>query len=81
MKHNHNMSDYSDIINLPRPVSAKHPRMTMQARAAQFASFAALQGHKEEIRETEELHVMEFMTDEEKESVSANHSGWQRQDA
>ena len=28
---------YEDIINLPHPVSKKHPRMSMEERAAQFA--------------------------------------------
>ena len=36
------MSEYDDIINLPHPVSKKHPQMSMMARAAQFAPFAAL---------------------------------------
>ena len=33
---------YDDIIELPHHVSARHPRMSMQQRAAQFAPFAAL---------------------------------------
>ena len=44
--------NYDDIIGLPHPVSKKHPPMPMQARAAQFAPFAALTGHRESIRET-----------------------------
>ena len=36
---------YDDIINLPHPTSAKHPRMPLSDRAAQFAPFAALSGH------------------------------------
>ena len=44
--------DYSDIINLPHPVSKKHPRMSMYQRAAQFAPFAALTGHDAAIRNT-----------------------------
>lgn len=43
---------YEDIVNLPRPVSAKHPPMPMLDRAAQFAPFAALTGYDEVIRET-----------------------------
>ncbi|MFQ6861897.1 MAG: hypothetical protein ACLROI_05720 [Beduini sp.] len=46
---------YEDIINMPRPVSKKHPQMARQARAIQFAPFAALTGHKERIVETERL--------------------------
>ena len=37
--------DYDDIINLPHHVSHRHPPMTLEARAAQFAPFAALTGH------------------------------------
>ncbi len=48
---------YSDIINLPHHVSAQHPRMTMEARAAQFSSFAALTGHKDAIEGTSAGHV------------------------
>lgn len=43
---------YDDIINLPHPVSKKHPRMSLHDRAAQFAPFAALTGYGEEIKET-----------------------------
>lgn len=32
---------YDDIISLPHPTSAKHPRMPLSDRAAQFAPFAA----------------------------------------
>lgn len=48
---------YEDIINLPRPISKKHPQMSRQARAIQFAPFAALNGHKERIKETERLTI------------------------
>lgn len=47
--------NYDDIINLPHPVSRKHPRMSMEARAAQFAPFAALTGHGAAIEETARL--------------------------
>ena len=44
--------DYSDIINLPHHVSHNHPQMPMEARAAQFAPFAALTGYNAVIHET-----------------------------
>ena len=46
---------YNDIIDLPHPTSAKHPRMSMSDRAAQFSPFAALTGHDAAIRETARL--------------------------
>ena len=33
---------YKDMLRLPHPVSATHPRMSLQDRAAQFSPFAAL---------------------------------------
>ena len=48
-----NSSDkYDDIINLPHHESKKHPRMSLEARSAQFAPFAALTGYDEAIKET-----------------------------
>lgn len=46
---------YDDIIRLPPPTSRKHPRMSMEERAAQFAPFAALTGFGGVIRETGRL--------------------------
>lgn len=37
---------YDDIIHLPHPDPKRHPRMSLEARAAQFAPFAALTGHQ-----------------------------------
>ena len=37
---------YDDIIHLPHPEPKHHPRMSLEARAAQFAPFAALTGHQ-----------------------------------
>mgnify|MGYP003182410222 FL=1 len=37
------MTEYDDIIDLPRPKS-KHEPMPMSDRAAQFSPFAALTG-------------------------------------
>lgn len=50
------MSDsYDDIINMPHQTSRKHPRMSMENRAAQFAPFAALTGFSDEVKETARL--------------------------
>ena len=43
---------YDDIINLERPKSKKHPQMSLYARSAQFAPFAALTGYEDIIKET-----------------------------
>lgn len=48
------MSKYDDIINLNRPKS-RYPKMSMLDRASQFAPFAALTIHGEEVRETTRL--------------------------
>lgn len=45
-----NIHDYSDIINIKRP-DFKINKMSMQDRAAQFAPFAAVTGHKESVDE------------------------------
>ena len=49
------MEKYADIIFLPHHVSSRHPQMSMAARAAQFAPFAALTGYDDEIAETARL--------------------------
>lgn len=46
------MGEYDDIINLPHHVSTKHKPMSLEARAAQFAPFAALTGFEEAVEET-----------------------------
>ena len=43
---------YADILHLPHHVSTTRPRMSAADRAAQFAPFAALDGHQAAIRET-----------------------------
>ena len=48
------MSEYDDIIDLPRPKSAHEP-MPMSDRAAQFSPFAALTGYEDAIDETARL--------------------------
>ena len=42
--------DYSDMLDLPRPVSKKHPPMSLEKRAAQFMPFAALTGFESAVQ-------------------------------
>ena len=62
---------YEDIIHLSRPVSTKHPPMSLYDRAAQFSPFAALTGHEAAIVETARLTegVME-LDENEKEKIN-----------
>lgn len=60
---------YDDIINLPRPVSLKHPRMSRADRAAQFGSFSALTGHAAAIKETARLTNQKIELDDEQERI------------
>lgn len=43
---------YEDIINLPHHVSKRHRQMPLAERAAQFAPFAALEGHAASVSST-----------------------------
>jgi len=51
------LHQYDDIINLPHPVSKKHPQMPAIDRAAQFSPFAALTGYEKLLEETKELAI------------------------
>lgn len=62
---------YDDIINLPHYQSTKRAHMSLEDRAAQFASFAALTGHEEAIEETARLTEKKIVLDEvAKEAIS-----------
>ena len=63
---------YDDIINLPHHVSKRHPQMSLYARSAQFAPFAALTGYGDEIRETARLTNRRIELDEEAKSILDN---------
>lgn len=45
------MNNYTDIINLKRPVS-NHNHLSIESRASQFSPFAALTGYDSEVKET-----------------------------
>ncbi len=49
------LKEYEDILNLPHHVSAVHPHMPRNDRAAQFLPFMALSGYEEKIQETARL--------------------------
>ena len=55
---------YDDILRLPHPTSAKHPRMPISDRAAIFSPFAALTGPGDAIRETARLTELKMELDE-----------------
>lgn len=61
-----NRTDYSDLYDLPHPTSAKHPRMPIGDRAAQFAPFAALTGYEDAIDETARLTDREALLTEDR---------------
>lgn len=60
---------YDDIINLPHHVSKKHPQMSLEARSAQFAPFAALTGYGDAIDETQRETEDRIELDEEQKSI------------
>ena len=55
---------YDDILHLPHPTSAKHPRMPISERAAIFSPFAALSGHAGAVAETARLTDQRMDLDE-----------------
>lgn len=60
---------YDDMFDLPHPTSAKHPRMPLADRAAQFSPFAALTGHEAAIRETARLTDRRIELDEDEKTA------------
>ncbi len=65
-------NEYDDIIDLPHHISTKHPQMTQEARAAQFAPFAALTGYDDEVKETARLTNKRIELDDEAKSILNN---------
>ena len=66
------MGKYDDIINLPHHVSDYYKPMPIENRAAQFAPFAALNGHNEAIAETARLtESFKELSIDEKDRLSA----------
>ena len=55
---------YEDIINLPRPISKKHPQPPLSERAARFAPFAAITGYEEMVLEEARVTEKQIELDE-----------------
>lgn len=55
---------YADIIGLPHHTSRTRPRMSVSARAAQFAPFAALTGYGAAVDETARITDDRIVLDE-----------------
>ena len=60
---------YDGIINLENHRSRKHPHMSLYARSAQFAPFAALTGYDDAVRETGRETSRRIELDEEIKSI------------
>lgn len=61
---------YEDILHQPRPTNYARPPMSRQDRAAQFAPFAALNGHEAAIGETARVtQQRRELTEDEKERL------------
>ena len=67
-----NSEIYADIINLPHHVSKKHPQMSLEARSAQFAPFAALVGYDGLVKETARLTDEKIEINEEEKEILDN---------
>ena len=64
------MNKYKDIIDLPHHISKNHPQMSLEARAAQFAPFAALTGYSERINEAARITCKKIkLSEQEKEII------------
>lgn len=64
-------SKYADIINLPHHQSKKRPQMSLYNRAAQFSSFAALQGYGDMVQDTADILLLDqrAILDEDRKSI------------
>ena len=60
---------YDDIIKLSHHISKKHPQMSMEERAAQFAPFAALVGYEDAVEETARINTKRIELNEEEKNI------------
>lgn len=61
--------NYEDIINLPHHVSKRHRQMPLVERAAQFAPFAALEGHAAAVSSTAQRVRLQVEEQEKAENI------------
>ena len=57
--------EYDDIIDLKRPESGRHPRMSLENRAAQFSPVAALTGFDDAIDDAADKTTRSVLASEE----------------
>ncbi len=69
MSQDFNIHDYSDIMDMPRPVSGSRKKMSMIDRGAQFSPFAALTGYEDAVEETARLTERETVLTEESKAM------------
>ena len=61
------MGRYDDLMHMETPIHLRHPRMSMEKRAAQFMPFAALTGYGASIDEAgRQTQVKPILDDQEK---------------
>ena len=60
---------YEDIVDLPRPISKKHPQASIEDRAARFSPFAAISGYEEMVREAARFTQPRIELDENRKAV------------
>ncbi len=53
---------YGDMLDLPHPISKRHPRLSKEQHAAQYAPFAALTGFGGAITKTAGIHQEQMET-------------------
>ena len=61
--------DYSDILDMPHPLSPTRKKMSMTDRGAQFSPFAALTGYEDAVEETARLTERERVLTEESKTM------------
>ncbi len=74
---------YGDMLHLARPVSGKHPQMSLEDRAAQFSPFAALTGYDAAVTEAARLTEQHRELDESERAAldEALRRAWEKRES